>query len=62
MDHRYGKVHQTAFAPLAGFIGAFVRVFVNKMSVLEVKSVLLQIGLPFCLIPYEHNLIVATIN
>jgi hypothetical protein len=39
----------------------FVRVVVNEISVFEVEPVLLQVGLPFCLVPDEHDLIVATI-
>ena len=40
---------------------AFLRIVVNKMSIDEVKAVLLQVGLPLGLIPNEHELIVTTI-
>jgi hypothetical protein len=49
------------FAFAAGIVGAFVRVVVDEISIPEVESVLLQVGLPLCLIPNEHDLIVATI-
>jgi hypothetical protein len=55
-----GKIHPPAFVLVARFIGAFVRVFVDQMSVFEVESELLQIGLSLCLILDELDLIVAT--
>jgi hypothetical protein len=47
---------------VAGFVGAFIWIFEDQMGVIEVESVLLQVRLPLCLIPDEHNLIVDTIN
>ena len=44
------------------FVGALVRVVVDEASILKVEAMLLDVGLPFCLIPDEHGLIVATIN
>jgi len=43
-------------------VGAFIRVFKDKMRIFEVEFVLFQIGLSFCLIPNKHQLIVDTIK
>src|ERR1039458_697297 len=61
-NHGYGNIHQTAFVCAAGIVGTLVRVVVDKMGIPEVEAVLFQVGLPLCLVPDKHNLIVATIN
>jgi hypothetical protein len=45
----------------AGFVSALFRVVIDEMSVFEVESMLLDVGLSLCLIPNEHDLIVATV-
>ena len=62
MNHCRGKVHQPALAFVAGFVGAFVWIFVDMVGIFEVETVLLQVGLPLCLVPGERYLIVATIK